>query len=274
MSLQLIQVLIVTAAVLVILVMFCVLIGIIYKIFNKVPLYSVNDLWLVNEFKRCNVIVFGKKGSGKDLLFAHAIALRNELHYSNINYNGLTEVRPLTDLSVGDNTFEDCINGTIRKFDPTFEENKDFYVSDGGIYLPCQYNKQLNEFYPSMPMFYALSRHLYNMNVHVNVQALTRLWDKLREQADSYIRVLKTVDKGEYLQVSVITYDSYNSAERGLLPSNDKQFTATNGEVTARKFRIYKNELEYDTRYFRDVFLNRKKSYLEGVLYNVKRPNK
>lgn len=52
-----------------------------------------------------------------------------------------------------------------------------------------------------MPIFYALSRHLYNNNIHVNVQNLGRLWLKLREQADSFIRVLGTTDRGSYLLV-------------------------------------------------------------------------
>jgi len=42
------------------------------------------NTWLVSEFARCNIIVYGKKGSGKDLLFAHTINLRGQPHYSNI----------------------------------------------------------------------------------------------------------------------------------------------------------------------------------------------
>ena len=49
------------------------------------------DAWLVSEFRRCNVMVFGKKGSGKDVIFAHVIALRGEKHYSNIPYDDNTE---------------------------------------------------------------------------------------------------------------------------------------------------------------------------------------
>ena len=232
---------------------------------RKATTLSANDKWLVDEFSRCNVIVFGKKGSGKDLLFAHVIALRKDRHYANIPYNGLTDVIRLEDVSLTPNTFEDCINGTIKRQAPRFEDGKDIYISDGGIYLASQYDPQLNKLYPSMPIFYALSRHLYNNNIHVNAQNLGRIWLKLRDQAECYIRVTGTVDKGDYLLVSVVTYDNYRAASLGLLPSQNEQFVATNGEIVARRFRVYKAELEYDTRYFRDVFIERELTPWEQV---------
>ena len=167
------------------------------------------DIWLVNEFSRCNVLVFGKKRQGKDLIFAHVIALRGEKHYANIPYDENTEVITLDELNVGDNTFEDFINGTVRPFSPRFDEGCDVYVSDGGIYLPCHFNKELNNRYPSMPIFFALSGQLYDMNVHLNTQALGRPWDKLREQADSYIQVLRTIPRGVYIYKMIFGYDIY-----------------------------------------------------------------
>ena len=91
------------------------------------------DAWLLSEFGRCNVMVFGKKGSGKDVIFAHVIALRGEKHYSNIPYDDNTEVIDLCEINAGDNTFEDCINGEIEKFEPRFDECCDIYISDVGI---------------------------------------------------------------------------------------------------------------------------------------------
>lgn len=172
---------------------------------------------------------------------------------------------------LGDNTFEDCIQNTIEKLDPQFEEGKDIYISDGGIYLSSQYDSALNKLYPSMPIFYALSRHLYNNNIHVNVQNLGRLWLKLREQADSFIRVLGTTDRGSYLLVRAISYDNITAASNGLLPARDRQYRATHGEITERRFRVYKSELNYDTRYFKDVFLNVRRTPLEEILHHVRR---
>lgn len=213
--------------------------------------FNKNDEWLKAEFRRCNVEVFGKKGTGKDLLFSHVIYLRGEKHYANMPYNGLTEVREVGELSLGGNTFSNVIAGNFEKMPPAFDDGVDFYVSDGGIFLPCQYNTELNKAYPSMPMFFALSRQLYDMNIHVNVQAPTRLWDKLREQADSFIKVQKCKDYGAFFVVHCLCYDDYNLAVKGTLPEDNR--TSFNAEY--RRFKIFKDELEYDTRYFQRVFL-------------------
>lgn len=237
--------------------------------------WDKNDLWLMQEFRRCNVEVFGKKGSGKDLLFAHAIELRGEPHYSNMPYNELTEVRKVGDLCLNGNTFSNVIRGDFHQTEPVFEDGRDFYISDGGIFMPCQYNTELNKAYPSMPMFFALSRQLYNMNIHVNVQAPTRIWDKLREQADSYIKVCRCRDCGDYFVVNCICYDDYNLAVKGTLPEDNRtSFTAE-----YRRFRVYKEYLQYDTRHFRDVFLEKesllqdKKPSFAGYMLALKRFN-
>lgn len=217
--------------------------------------WDEQNTWLVQEFSRCNVIVFGKKGSGKDVTFNHVMNLRGVFHYSNMPYNALTRVAGLDRLSVGENSYENFINSTTAKFQSFFEDCRDYYISDAGIYLPSQYDKELDKRYPGMPLFYALSRQLHRMNIHANVQALGRLWKKLREQADSYIWIRKTVDCGEHLVVHAISYDRYESAERRLLPVRDKQYGATYGDIQERKFKVLKKDLEFDTYYFRKVLL-------------------
>jgi len=218
--------------------------------------WDEQNAWLVSEFSRCNVVVYGKKGSGKDLTFSHVINLRKERHYSNMPYNKLTTVMGLDSLSVGDNTYEDFIDGTLCKFKPVFDDGLDFYVSDAGVYLPSQYDKELSIRYPSMPLYYALSRQLHKQNIHCNVQAIGRLWKKLREQSDSHIWIRKTVDKGDYFVVHAISYDRYESAERRLLPVKDKQYGATYGDIVERRFRILKSSIDYDTYYFRTLLLD------------------
>ena len=162
-------------------------------------MYDEADMALLSAFDFGNVLVFGRKRHGKDLIFAHVIALRGEKHYANIPYDNNTEVRALSDLNVGDNTFDDFVNCTVQSFSPTFDEGFDFFISDGGIYLPCQYDKELDKLYPSMPIFFALSGQLYDMNVHLNSQAVDRSWKKLREQADFFIQALRTDLHGDCL---------------------------------------------------------------------------
>lgn len=223
---------------------------------HRAILLDEADEWLVNEFRRCNVMVWGKKGSGKDVIFAHVIALRGETHYSNIPYDGNTEVIELHELSAGDNTFIDCINGTIRPFEPRFEECADIYVSDAGIYFPNTMDRLLNELYPSTPVLMALSRHLYNNNIHTNCQAFDRPWKKIREQADSYIQVLRTRDRGDCLLVDILGYDKYGNAENEVDPA--AKYTV----------RVPKYELQYDSRYFRNVFFNDPPTSHDSIMSN------
>lgn len=221
---------------------------------GRVGYYKLQDAWLVQEFSRCNVIVFGKKGTGKDLLFAHVIHLRGDKHYANMPYNDNTEVVDLKEVALGDNTFIDLVEDTIKRFKPRFDAGKDIYISDAGVVLPGQEDRTLDKRYPSMPLLYALSRQTYQNNIHINSQALSRPWKKLREQADSYIRVLGNTPKKKYIIVKAISYEQYAAAEKGLLPCNDKQFTATNGEIKYRRFKIYIKELKYDTYFFASKF--------------------
>ena len=221
--------------------------------------YDEADSYLVNEFRRCNVMVFGKKGSGKDVIFAHVIALRNEKHYSNIPYDCNTEVIQLREIAAGDNTFIDCINGTIRKFEPRFDEGCDIYVSDAGVYFPSSLYKVLDELYPSLPVFMALSRHLYNLNVHTNCQAFERPWIKIREQADSYIQVLRTVFRDDCLLVHIVGYDRYKDAESERNPA--VKYTV----------RVPIGELLYDSRHFKTVFFDLPPSARERIMKKISR---
>lgn len=210
----------------------------------KVIRYDKADKALLEAFDFGNVLVFGRKRHGKDLIFAHVIAMRGEKHYANIPYDENTEVRPLSDLNVGDNTFKDFINDTVRPFTPNFEEGYDFWISDGGIYLPCHYDKELDNQYPGMPIFFALSSQLYDMNVHLNSQAVERPWKKLKEQADLFIQALRTTPHGEYLYVKTVWYDKLNNA------ANE-----TNS-IAKYIIRIPIAELKYDTRYFREFLFD------------------
>lgn len=137
---------------------------------------------------------------------------------------------------------------------------KDIYISDAGIFLPSQYNEKLDKLYPGMPIFFAICGHLYQNNIHLNVQELTRVWNKLREQADCYIRVFGNVKYRNYVLVRTITYTEYNSATHGILPPvvNSQQeydkFVSQYGEVVSRTIKIYWDELKYDTHYFAQKF--------------------
>ncbi|MEM0173422.1 MAG: hypothetical protein QXI16_02830 [Sulfolobaceae archaeon] len=225
-----------------------------------------NARFIVDKFRQGNVIVFGAKGKGKDLIFQKVISKRRkEKYYSNMDYGHNFNYISLVDLKLGQNTYENFIEGVVEIIDKNEQlEGADIYVSDAGIYLPAQYHYLLDKKYKSLPIFYALSRHLYNNNVHVNTQALNRVWDKLREQADSYFKALRTLKVGGLLFTKVRYFETYETASENRAPIRRRllnkyskalsdEYQAYNGLVFDMWICQRVSKVFYDSRYFHSV---------------------
>lgn len=223
--------------------------------------------FLRKQFERCNCIVFGKKGTGKDLLFNKVINLRKRKCYANIPYNEkYAEIKQIKDFTVAPNTYQDFLNDKVQVVKKLLNENQDFYISDGGIALPSQYQGDLCKLYPSLPIYYALSRHLTNSNIHINTQNLGRVWDKLREQADGYFKTKYSLKLGPLIFTKFIYYDEYESAKANILPyktrmvfikaesrANREEYEALHGEVRSYLICQLVKNVKYDSRYFHSV---------------------
>lgn len=229
----------------------------------------VNRSFLHRTFLKNNVIVFGKKGCGKDLLFQAVVNDYRCETYSNISYNKKSKIINLKDLELMKNSFDNFVNGNISIEEKNNNyEGKDFFISDIGVMLPSQYDTKLYKAYPSFAIFYALSRHLYNSNIHCNTQNLGRVWKALREQADFYIKCIEVkkpfiLGLFGFLKIDFICYDKYESANNSLLPlsgsifnkfldANYKQYYATNGLIEKKYILVHKSEIKYDTRAFHE----------------------
>jgi len=228
----------------------------------------LNALFLAKRFRLGNAIVYGKKRKGKDLIFQKVIRTRKEAYFSNIEY-GFNRINfnGLKDVSVAPNTYNDMINNTVKKIPRNDDmEKTDIYISDGGIHLPSQYQHLLVRQYASMPLFYSLSGHLYANNVHVNYNgSFSRLWDKLREQADEYFRALNTIKLGPWLFTKIRYFEEQQACEKNVLPFKKaffslrgnpeyRVFVAENGLVRDFWIVSFIPTLKYDTRYFKGVF--------------------
>lgn len=232
---------------------------------------------VVWNFKRCNCIVFGKKGTGKDLVFNYVIDKRKEPYYSNISYSEHTKTRlfkkiGLKEVSCEPNDYTAFVNDTIVKTPHLLKEGANIYISDIGVFLPSYMDSKLYVKFPSMPIFYALSRHLYNTNVHCNTQNLERGWKALREQADYYVRCMRTYKVFGLLITKVITYDTYESARKGLLPIKTRFFNkyskaevdiynASNGIIKSGHIIQRKKNIHYNTRAFEKICLKGRRKY-------------
>ena len=223
---------------------------------------------LIHCFENDNVIVYGLKGHGKDLIFNKVINARNVPCYANIPYNKeLCTQKPLTDFSVAPNTSLDVLNQNITQIKKINKENTDMYISDGGIFLPSQLSNTLCKKYPSLPIYYALSRHLTNSNIHINTQYLGRVWDKLREHAGYYVKACKTVKIFGFLLTQFNIYDRYDSAMAQLEPykatglvthsesrANIEDFKAKHGRIEKYWIIQHKSKVYYKSRYFHEEF--------------------
>lgn len=243
---------------------------------------------IIKEFESGNVCVVGLRGTGKDMLFANVVARRKQPYVSNTDYHckNSSFIKLRFDKLNVKNNYKNFVSDDIVPYDYPYPQSADIYIADCGVYLPSQYCNELNKLYPEFSSFYALSRHIANNNVHFNVQNLNRVWDKLREQSDSYIMcnkckvfkgrlpIIGRLFKGLVFQ-TVTIYDKYQScvdrvepfkpAKNKLLASKEmkaqvergneealRRYKETYGKVK-RKLLIYRNKSEYDTRLFKGV---------------------
>lgn len=227
-------------------------------------------------FKKGNVCVTGLRGCGKDMIFANITARFTRDYISNIDYKNKSnylEFAPSA-LRIG-NTYVNFINQNVNRFTYPYKQNVDYFLSDVGVYFPSQYNGELNKHYADIPTFMALSRHIADCNVHINVQNLNRAWDKIREQSDTYIRCISCHVFGKLVIQSIIVYDQYDACLKRVEPFHPlkapllsmgsaramykvkneellRSFKERNGSVR-RYTLIYLNKSNYNTRQFADM---------------------
>jgi len=224
-----------------------------------------------NAFMTGNVAVYGPKGYGKDILFQDVISWRREPYFANLDYgNDFTKIEP-KELELTPNDYNNFIKGNVIPVVKNENlEGHDIYFSDAGVIFPSQADSQLHKFYPSLPISYALSRHLWNNGIHLNAQRLERIWKSLREQSDYYIRLRKKRLKLPFFIIIFTTeYEKYESALKNLEPLKSRLFNkyskaekdkyrATNGVIKNGLLIVPKWKLKYDSRAFHKIIFGEK----------------
>lgn len=232
-------------------------------------LWSFNFQHVRRLFARGNVCICGLRGRGKDLLMGN-IACRSKRPYaSNIDYGGKYLPLTLSEVCIPD-IYSNFIGGEIIPYSFPYPDGTDIYISDAGVYLPCQYNDRLNRTFPGLCTFAALSRHVGNCNVHYNTQALNRVWDKMREQSDQYIMTMGCkVLFGKFVIQKVRIYEKYQSAidavpplrlrspilgstGRTMVNIERQKYQIQYGKIISRTL-FYINRSSYDSRYFKTL---------------------
>lgn len=247
---------------------FIILIPIVFSLLFFLIKRHSDKTMLLSCFKAGNVLVYGRKGKGKDLLFQYVINKRNKKHYANMSYGNKTILAPLYELQCHNNDFGSLINDNINKFTPFFEKKRDYYITDAGIHLPSQYNHILNKQYMGMPIFAALSRQLLEMNVHANTQAINRIWKSFREQVDTFCWVRGHKKGLFFIRIDWVLYWRESDALAERLPQRVRalatrktkdeieRYNHSIGNPYAGSSYLFKPAIKFDTYYFGKVFLS------------------
>lgn len=227
---------------------------------------------IVRLYKRGSVSVCGLRGHGKDMLTANVVLRRKLPYISNVDYGGQWIPLDLSALDTG-NTVDAMLTGQLRRYVYPYDDGIDIYISDAGIYFPSQDFTYLNKRYAYMAQTQALLRHLGNCAMHVNSQALCRVWDKIREQSDQYIdcNMCKYFRRLRLVVQVVTVYDQYDAANMHVPPFpipppifggaavrmqyklQHANYLITHGHIR-RYLLIYRNKSHYDTRFFKTLF--------------------
>lgn len=233
----------------------------------------------VKLFNRGNVMVSGMKGRGKDMAFCIVINEKKKNYISNVQYSDPKKKYQKFDFDtkvweLAGNTYKDLITGEIKPYNYPYPDGIDYYISDAGIYYPAQYQGELVKRYQGAPLFQALSRHLGDCCVHCNSQKQNRVWDKIREQSDTYIVMKKclVIPKTKFVWLKAYSYELEESAEKQIkMPwfgvgkkarEAKNQFQIIHGEIKKHTF-LTRIPYKYDSRRFKRILENNCKDYEE-----------
>lgn len=229
-------------------------------------LYTLLSYFRVKKlFASGNVIVTGLRGCGKDLLFSLILNRSRRSYISNVDYTKGKNYFPFSasDISIGGNNFQNFLTNSIIPYDYPHEDGIDYFISDAGVYFPSTEDGLLNRYYPSISLFQALSRHLGDCNFHCNVQNLNRLYLKIREQSDTYIRCTYGHVFFKFLTViKGYTYDNYDSCVQRRKPM--KHIIGKQAKIARENYRAQYGEIKsfliikfcrhsYDSRRFKTI---------------------
>lgn len=227
---------------------------------------------IIKLFESGNVSVSGMMGTGKDVLFGNVIRRINRPYISNLDYGG-QRIKFDPAMLNFNNTWRNLMENNVKRFDYAFPDKFHYYISDAGIYMPSQEQGTLCKEYAHIPTSMPMIRQVCGCWFHTNTQNLNRVWDKVREQSDTYIRCIFCKVLFKFLVIQyVIIYESYDAAvarvppfplKRPLFNKNRIQqydiqkmnYQIKFGKVQPRLL-IYINRSKHDTRGFKEMFKN------------------
>lgn len=225
----------------------------------------------LKRVKKDSLIIYGKKGHGKTLLFSEMSRMDKRTGYlSTTDFKHKGQVIINYDaVNVDPNKWDSVLNNEITQIEKHEDwEKHPVYLDDAGVFLPNFMDSELKKRYPSLPIAYAVWRHLYDAPIYINSQSVDRVYKLLREQADGYVNCRRTMRLFGLAIICCTYYDRINSAKEELSPmakgflnkfqkGNWAEYQATNGII--KDFWIFAPSWrnKYDSRYFHKVFFSK-----------------
>ena len=113
---------------------------------------SMDKKFIMKAFDAGSVTVTGHKRRGKDMLFSYVVNRRKKPCLSNMKYSDQTTIVDIKELNLGENDYKHFIDGNVQQIKKREEwEGQDYFLGDGGIYLPSQHQGDLVKTYPTLP---------------------------------------------------------------------------------------------------------------------------
>lgn len=176
---------------------------------------------LYKRSQRYNMSISGMKGTGKDVLVGNMLARYSKGYVSNIDYTNDERYTPL-DLTAYNvpTTTQELLSGVIvHTYEiPKHLDGKEVWISDAGCYLPSHEDKYLSKDYAGLPKCFALSRQIIGATMHYNSQQDGRVWLKLREQSEYYVRCNRCTFIGKLVILTLTTYTKRESVDANVPP--------------------------------------------------------
>lgn len=249
-----------------------ILIGLGILIVYFVYLRFVNTLKLRSLFKKLSIVLCGKRGKGKDVIFSYVA--RGKKHNSNIILQPNTNLIHLNELIIPELSRKNLVDNSFNKIDRELYKKFDniTLISDAGIFFPNWDENNLKKEYKELPITWAIWRHLFDNGCHFNIQKCGRLWKLLREQIEDVIEI-ENINIGLfYMKLKLIHYERVEDAELGLKPlkkpifktKKDNNISIENskrGLIEVFSVLIPKRLIKHDTKYFRKVVFKDEKKF-------------
>lgn len=211
-----------------------------------------------------SVGVCGARGMGKDTLFSYISSYEKE-HNSNISLHPYTNVVSLKSImipGISRRNLTDGIKLNIDREKYSFLDNTT-YISDSAIYFPNYEDEVLKKEFPYFCSELAIWRHLFEGNIHFNIQRHGKLWLQIREHIQVLIECRGCTWLPFYCILHLRYFENVKDYEDGKTPlavpifkkrdTNIIVERSTRGMIMDFTLLIPRRKVEHDDKIFRKI---------------------